>query len=102
MFEYSIRFRYYQNVCTMGYTSAWWQWDQWERNIDWMALNGINLALAFNGQEAIWERVYLDLNLTRAEINEHFGGPAFLPWYNKIRLSSFNILTYSDFTHRNM
>ncbi|XP_031845745.1 N-acetyl-alpha-glucosaminidase [Nomia melanderi] len=74
------RFRYYQNVCTFGYSSAWWQWEQWERNIDWMALNGINLALAFNGQEAIWERVYLELNLTVAEVNDHFGGPAFLPW----------------------
>nr|XP_034181027.1 alpha-N-acetylglucosaminidase [Osmia lignaria] len=74
------RFRYYQNVCTLGYSSAWWKWDDWERNIDWMALNGINLALAFNGQEAIWERVYLQLNFTRDEINDHFGGPAFLPW----------------------
>ncbi|XP_046825310.1 alpha-N-acetylglucosaminidase isoform X1 [Vespa crabro] len=74
------RFRYYQNVCTLGYSSVWWQWDQWERNLDWMALNGINLALAFNGQEAIWERVYVKLNLTVDEINEHFGGPAFLPW----------------------
>ncbi|XP_076164710.1 N-acetyl-alpha-glucosaminidase isoform X2 [Ptiloglossa arizonensis] len=74
------RFRYYQNVCTAGYSFAWWQWNQWERNIDWMALNGINLALAFTGQEAIWERVYLEMNLTRDEINEHFGGPAFLPW----------------------
>lgn len=78
---YTIRFRYYQNVCTAGYSSTWWQWEQWERNIDWMALNGINLALAFHGQEAIWERVYLQLNFTREEINEQFGGPAFLPWY---------------------
>ncbi|CAG5103669.1 Similar to NAGLU: Alpha-N-acetylglucosaminidase (Homo sapiens) [Cotesia congregata] len=74
------RFRYYQNVCTTGYSSAWWGWDQWEKNIDWMALNGINLALAFHGQEAIWERVYLKMNLTSQEINQHFGGPAFLPW----------------------
>ncbi|XP_026666657.1 alpha-N-acetylglucosaminidase [Ceratina calcarata] len=74
------RFRYYMNVCTMGYTFAWWQWDHWEKHIDWMALNGINLALAFNGQEAIWQRVYLQLNFTLDEINEHFGGPAFLPW----------------------
>ncbi|XP_078036800.1 N-acetyl-alpha-glucosaminidase [Augochlora pura] len=74
------RFRYYQNVCTFGYSSVWWGWDQWERNIDWMALNGINLALAFNGQEAIWKRVYLELELSHAEINEHFTGPTFLPW----------------------
>lgn len=25
------RFRYYQNVCTVGYSSAWWQWRQWEK-----------------------------------------------------------------------
>ncbi|XP_070164978.1 alpha-N-acetylglucosaminidase isoform X3 [Polyergus mexicanus] len=74
------RFRYYQNVCTVGYSSVWWQWEQWERNIDWMALNGINLALAFTAQEAIWQRLYQELNLTKEEIDEHLGGPAFLPW----------------------
>ncbi|XP_076294620.1 N-acetyl-alpha-glucosaminidase [Lasioglossum baleicum] len=74
------RFRYYQNVCSFGYSSVWWTWEQWERNIDWMALNGINLALAFNGQEAIWYSVYTGLNLTKTEIDEHFAGPAFLPW----------------------
>ncbi|XP_034938192.1 alpha-N-acetylglucosaminidase isoform X2 [Chelonus insularis] len=63
-----------------GYSSTWWNWDQWEKNIDWMALNGINLALAFHAQEAIWERVYFELNLTRNEIDQHFAGPAFLPW----------------------
>ncbi|XP_034945717.1 alpha-N-acetylglucosaminidase-like [Chelonus insularis] len=74
------RFRYYQNVVTAGYSTPWWNWDKWERNIDWMALNGINLVLAFGAQEAIWERIYLKLNLTREEIDQHFAGPAYLPW----------------------
>ena len=52
------RFRYHQNVCTLSYTFAFWQWKDWERHIDWMALNGINLPLAFTGQEEIWRRVY--------------------------------------------
>lgn len=51
------RFRYYQNVCTFSYTSVWWDWTRWEREIDWMALNGINLPLAFTGQEALWQEV---------------------------------------------
>uniref|UniRef100_H3A9S5 N-acetyl-alpha-glucosaminidase n=1 Tax=Latimeria chalumnae TaxID=7897 RepID=H3A9S5_LATCH len=51
------RFRYYQNVCTQSYSFAWWDWKRWEREIDWMALSGINLPLAFTGQEAIWQRV---------------------------------------------
>jgi len=72
----------------VGYSSAWWQWHQWEKNIDWMALNGINLALAFTAQEAIWQRVYQELNLTKEEIDEHLGGPAFLPW-SSIKLFIF-------------
>ncbi|XP_077020461.1 alpha-N-acetylglucosaminidase [Tamandua tetradactyla] len=74
------RFRYYQNVCTQSYSFVWWDWARWEREIDWMALNGINLALAWSGQEAIWQRVYLALGLTHSEIDEYFTGPAFLAW----------------------
>lgn len=39
-------------------TFAWWDWDRWEKEIDWMALQGINLPLAFTGQEAIWQKVF--------------------------------------------
>ena len=44
-------------MCTQSYSFAWWDWTRWEQEIDWMALNGINLALAWSGQEAIWQRV---------------------------------------------
>ena len=53
---------------------------RWEREIDWMALNGINLPLAFTGQEAIWQRVYNKLGFTDKDLDEHFAGPAFLAW----------------------
>lgn len=72
--------RYYQNVCTLSYTSAFWGWDRWEQEIDWMALHGINLPLAFVGQEAIFQRMYLSMGFTQWELEEHFGGPAFLAW----------------------
>lgn len=45
-----------------------------------MALNGINLPLAFTGQEAIWQRVYLKLGFTKQDLDQHFAGPAFLAW----------------------
>lgn len=57
LFMSVFRFRYYQNVCTFSYSSVWWDWPRWEREIDWMALNGINLPLAFTGQEALWQEV---------------------------------------------
>ena len=37
--------RYYQNVCTSSYSFAFWDWKRWEKEIDWMALKGINMPL---------------------------------------------------------
>ncbi len=28
---------------------TWWSWERWEAEIDWMALHGINLPMAFTG-----------------------------------------------------
>ena len=57
----------------------WWQWPDWEKHIDWMALNGINLPLAFNGQEEIWRRVWTKLGLGEKDLDEHTG-PAQQTW----------------------
>ena len=74
------KFRYQQNVCLYSYSYAFWQWEDWERHIDWMALNGINIPLAFGAQEEIWRRVYRKFGLTNEELAGHFAGPAFLAW----------------------
>ncbi|XP_059151903.1 LOW QUALITY PROTEIN: alpha-N-acetylglucosaminidase-like [Physella acuta] len=71
------KFRYYQNVCTVSYTMAFWQWPRWEQEIDWMAMQGINLPLAFTGQEAIFQRVYMNMGFTQTDMDGFFGGPAF-------------------------
>jgi hypothetical protein len=41
---------------------VWWDWARWEKEIDWMALHGINLPLAFTGQETIWQKVFMVTN----------------------------------------
>ncbi|EDV98750.1 alpha-N-acetylglucosaminidase [Drosophila grimshawi] len=72
-------FIYYQNVCTWSYSFVWWNFGQWRRHIDWMAMMGINLSLAPN-QEAIWQEVYTETGLNADEIDAHFAGPAFQAW----------------------
>ncbi|XP_048758638.1 alpha-N-acetylglucosaminidase-like isoform X2 [Ostrea edulis] len=74
------KFRFFQNVCTVSYSSVWYRWEQWESYIDWMAMRGINMALAFTGQEAMFQRVYMGLGFTMEDLQSHFGGPAFLAW----------------------
>ncbi|XP_069126047.1 alpha-N-acetylglucosaminidase-like [Argopecten irradians] len=74
------RFRYYQNVCTVDYSFVWYNWPEWEQQLDWMALHGINMPLAFTGQEAIFQRVYMKMGFTMKEVQDHFAGPGFLAW----------------------
>jgi alpha-N-acetylglucosaminidase len=76
----SDRFRYYQNVCTESYSFVWWDVAQWKEHVEWMALNGINLALAPIAQEAAWARIYASIGMTQEEIDQHFTGPAFVSW----------------------
>jgi alpha-N-acetylglucosaminidase len=72
--------RYFFNYCAFSYTMAWWDWPQWERMIDWMALHGINMPLAVTGQEAVWQAVGRRLGLSDAQVGEFFVGPAYLPF----------------------
>ncbi len=75
-----FRYRYCFNYCAFSYSLAWWDWPQWERMIDWMALHGINLPLAVTGQEAVWVEVGRRLGLTDPEIKDFIVGPGFLPF----------------------
>jgi alpha-N-acetylglucosaminidase len=72
--------RYCFNYCTFSYTMAWWDWPRWEREIDWMAMNGINLPLSVTGQEAVWQGVYRGLGLADSDLESFFVGPAYLPF----------------------
>ncbi|KAH3761922.1 lysosomal alpha-N-acetyl glucosaminidase [Pelomyxa schiedti] len=78
--ESPYEYGYYMNTCTLGYSTVWWDWDRWEQEIDWMAMNGVNLPLAFVGQEYIWQQVYNELGIPFEDLDDFFGGPAFLPW----------------------
>jgi alpha-N-acetylglucosaminidase len=50
--------RFFLNYCTFGDTMPFWRWRDWQRGIDWMALQGINLPLAQCGNEYVWQQVW--------------------------------------------
>jgi len=81
--------RFFLNYCTFAYTMLWWQWDDWERFIDWMALNGINMPLAITGQEAIWLEVWKNFGMSEDQVRAYFTGPAHLPWHRMGNLDGF-------------
>lgn len=72
--------RVYLNTCTYGYTTPFWDWSRWEREIDWMAAQGVDMPLALEGQEYIWRALWRETGLSDAAIATSMSGPAFLPW----------------------
>ena len=72
--------RYLLNYCTFGYVKPWWDWKQWEKSIDWMAVNGVNMPLAVTGQEGVWQAVCRKLGASDAEIEAFLPGPPYLPF----------------------
>lgn len=85
-----LRDRFFLNYCTFGYSLAWWRWEDWERLIDWMALNGVTMALANTGQEAIWQQVWSDFGMSADETREYFTGAAYLPWHRMSNIDSWH------------
>jgi alpha-N-acetylglucosaminidase len=71
---------YYYNFCTFSYTTAYWDWPAWEREIDWMALHGITMPLSAVGFEAAVIHAYKRLGLPEDEIRAFLGGPGYLPF----------------------
>ncbi|GAA4300184.1 alpha-N-acetylglucosaminidase [Aestuariibaculum suncheonense] len=74
-------YRYYLNYCTFNYTMSWWDWERWEKEIDWMALHGINMPLAITGEEYVWDEVYKSYGFTDEDLHDFFSGPAYFSWF---------------------
>ncbi|EQC35676.1 hypothetical protein SDRG_06958 [Saprolegnia diclina VS20] len=71
---------YYLNVCTSSYSMWSWSWAQWEAHIDWMALCGINMPLAFAGQEKVWAETLRKFGVDASGLEAFFAGAAFQAW----------------------
>lgn len=79
-YETPLTQNFYMNYCTFSYTTAFWDWERWEREIDLMALNGVNLPMAMVGTEVVWRNTLIHLGYSDSEIKEFLCGPAYLGW----------------------
>lgn len=83
------RFRYAYNFCTHGYTMAWWNWPKWERELDFLALNGVNLALIIEGQESVWIQTLKNFGYSDAEARAWLVMPSHQPWMYMDNMESY-------------
>lgn len=74
------KYRVYMNYCTLSYSMAWWDWKRWEREIDYMAMNGINMPLCTVGLSAVWYNTLLRFGYSDEEARAFLVGPAHAAW----------------------
>lgn len=87
--ETDTRHRYYLNYCTFSYSMAFWDWERWEKEIDWMALHGINLVLDIIGNDVVWYNLLKRIGYSEDEINRFIAGPAFQAWWQMNNLEGW-------------
>ncbi|MDD6472353.1 MAG: alpha-N-acetylglucosaminidase [Bacteroidales bacterium] len=79
--ETDMPLRYYLNYCTYSYSMAFWDWNRWEKELDWMALHGLNLPLSIVGMDVVWRNMLRRLGYSDEKIRQFIAGPAFQAWW---------------------
>lgn len=75
---YEIRYAF--NYCTMDYSFAFYGEEDFQKENDWLALNGVNVVLDLAGQEAVWSRFLMHYGYTFDEAKDWLAGPAYYAW----------------------
>lgn len=94
--------RAYMNYCTFSYSARWWDWERWEREIDYMAMRGINMPLSIVGYEAVLFYTLRDLGYTDDGALNFISGPAYFPWQLMGNLDSYFSLTDKGYVDKRL
>lgn len=79
--ETDLKDRYYLNYCTFSYSMPFWDEERWMKELDWMALHGINMALSLTGTEVVWKNLLEKYGYSQEEITWFVPGPAYMAWW---------------------
>ena len=87
--ETKAKVRYSYNYCTLSYSMAFWGEKEWQSELDWLALNGVNVVLDATAQEEVWRRFLTEIGYGHEEILKFIAGPAYYAWAYMANMSGF-------------
>ncbi|MBE1159085.1 alpha-N-acetylglucosaminidase [Dyella sp. 7MK23] len=83
-------YRYALNENVDGYTTAYWDWPRWQREIDVLALSGINSMLVERGMDSVLYQTFRDAGYTDQAIRRWITQPAHQNWQLMGNMCCFN------------
>ncbi|BCJ36397.1 alpha-N-acetylglucosaminidase [Actinocatenispora thailandica] len=72
--------RFAHNHTVSGYSASYWDWPEWEREIDFLAWSGTTHLLVLTGQEIVYRDLLVELGLSDEAARGWLSMPAHLPW----------------------
>lgn len=87
--ETKVGTRYSYNYCTLSYSMAFWGAEEWRNELDWLALNGVNVVLDATAQEEVWRRFLTNFGYSHQDVKDFVAGPAYYAWAYMANLSGF-------------
>jgi hypothetical protein len=75
------RVRYAYNYCTLSYTMPYFGYDQWQRELDYLMLSGVNLILDLTGTEALLVSYLQKLGFSADEAKDYVCGYCYKAWW---------------------
>ncbi|GAA1712921.1 alpha-N-acetylglucosaminidase [Kribbella yunnanensis] len=76
----TIGHRVAYNLTVGGYTTPYWNWAQWEHEIDLLAASGVTAAHLTLGQELVYLKTFLRCGYNEQELLRWLGPPSHQPW----------------------
>ena len=77
-----FKVRYSYNYCALSYTMAFWGEAEWQRELDLLALQGVNAVLDITALEEVWRRFLQRIGYSSDEARAFITGPAYYAWFN--------------------
>lgn len=88
--------RVYLDYITSSNSTWMWNWKRWEKEIDFMAMQGINMALNIVGNDAILYNTLVRIGLSERSAAYFVSGPAFYAWQITGKIDMY--IPRNDFT----
>ncbi|WP_329244750.1 alpha-N-acetylglucosaminidase C-terminal domain-containing protein [Streptomyces sp. NBC_01478] len=85
----NVPHRFAFNDTSEGYTAPYRKWDTWERELDVLALHGVNAVLVYIGGDAVYYDTFRKFGYSDAEVRAWIPAPAHQPWWLLQNMSGF-------------